>query len=164
MPDKGKQLAALAADLRLDLGQLRRGLQEMSRYRDQLSDDPDVPQRLAIAGMLHSIYNGIEVAFRRVARTFENDLDSASWHAHLLRRMACEVPGIRPQLITPEIGRTLDVLRRFRHMFRNIYFFELNWEEMQPAYKAVVRVWPELEACVQRFMDTIETEAREASE
>ena len=42
--------------------------------------------------------------------------------------MNLEIPGIRPKLIDGELYRLFDDFRAFRHKFRHLYSFELDWE------------------------------------
>jgi hypothetical protein len=84
--------------------------------------------RGAVGYILHSFYNGCENIFNSVARFFENDLGPQSWHKDLLKRMNLEIPGIRPRLIDDDLFRLLDDFRAFRHKFRHLYSFELDWE------------------------------------
>ncbi len=39
---------------------------------------------------------------------------------------ADRLPGLRPAVITAELQEPLDELRRFRHLFRNLYKSELK--------------------------------------
>lgn len=84
--------------------------------------------RGAIGYLLHNFYNGCENIFRAIAAFFENDLGAGTWHADLLRRMRLEIPGYRPAVIDEDLYRLLDDFRGFRHVFRNCYSFELDWE------------------------------------
>lgn len=84
--------------------------------------------RGAIGYLLHNFYNGCENIFRSIAAYFENDLGPGTWHADLLRRMRLEIPGHRPAVIDDELYRLLEDFRGFRHVFRNCYSFELDWE------------------------------------
>jgi hypothetical protein len=84
--------------------------------------------RGAVGYMLHSFYNGCENIFNSIARFFENDLGPQSWHKDLLKRMNLDIPGIRPKLIDDELYRLFDDFRAFRHKFRHLYSFQLDWE------------------------------------
>jgi hypothetical protein len=55
--------------------------------------------------------------FTLIAETMEGELPRGeNWHELLLRQMMKNIPGIRPAVISPETGRLLDELRRFRHV------------------------------------------------
>jgi hypothetical protein len=76
---------------------------------------------------LHGLYNAFEAYFLRVAKFFENNVDDQSWHRDLLDRTSIEIPGVRPALIGDRgLSERIDELRRFRHLFRNLYKTRLN--------------------------------------
>jgi hypothetical protein len=82
-------------------------------------DDLDL---MMMGSCLHGLYNSFEAYFLRVAKFFENNVDQHAWHRDLLDRMTLELPGIRPALISePAVAERIDELRRFRHVFRNLY-------------------------------------------
>jgi hypothetical protein len=76
---------------------------------------------IALAYVIHNVYTAFEAYFLRVAKFFENSLSPESWHRELLNRMTLDIRGIRPALLSHEDVETLDELRRFRHLFRNLY-------------------------------------------
>jgi hypothetical protein len=83
------------------------------------SDELDL---MVVGTCLHGLYNAMEAYFFRVAKFFENNIDQQSWHRDLLDRMTLDIPGIRPALVKdPAIVEHIDELRRFRHLFRNLY-------------------------------------------
>jgi hypothetical protein len=49
------------------------------------------------------------------------------WHIQLLRRMSTDIPDVRPPVISQDLERDLSEYLRFRHLFRNIYGFDLRW-------------------------------------
>ena len=51
----------------------------------------------------------------------ENDLGHDEWHKTLVDRMTLDIEGVRPALVDLEFARKIDELRRFRHLFRNLY-------------------------------------------
>jgi len=86
----------------------------------------------SLAFRLHNLYCAFEDLFKIVAETFENQIDEKSrYHAELLKRMAIEIEGIRPALLSPETVRLLDNLRSFRHFFRWAYASELDERKLR---------------------------------
>jgi len=82
---------------------------------------------LAMGSALHTLYNAFEGYFLRIAKYFENNVDKLAWHRDLLDRMTLEIPGIRPALISSRsFVERVDELRRFRHLFRNLYKSRLH--------------------------------------
>ena len=121
----------LKADILKELDNIKFLEAEFSKIENMLQLPADqVPyyDRGAIGYILHSFYNGCENIFSSIARFFENDLGPQSWHRDLLKRMNLEISGIRPKLIDEELYRLFDDFRAFRHRFRHLYSFELDWE------------------------------------
>ena len=102
-------------------------LVDRTRQRLDLSGNNDELDLMVLGACLHGLYNAIEAYFLRIAKFFENSIDEAAWHRDLLDRMRLEVPGIRPALITDDnLAERIDELRRFRHLFRNLYKTRLH--------------------------------------
>jgi len=102
-------------------------LRERAESRAAGSGWSDEMDLLALGCTLHNLYNAYEGYFLRVAKFFENNVDKKSWHRDLLDRMALEIPGVRPALIADRDAlERLDELRRFRHVFRNLYKTRLH--------------------------------------
>jgi len=121
----------LRADIEDELARLAQLEQVFASVRDKLDLAPEqvaAYDRGAIGYLLHNFYNGCENIFRRIAAFFENDIGSDTWRADLLRRMRLEVQGYRPAVIDEQLYRLLEDFRGFRHLFRNAYSFELDWE------------------------------------
>jgi hypothetical protein len=124
-------IALLRADIDDELAELEQLAQVVATVRDKLdlqSTEISVYDRGAIGYLLHNFYNGCENMFRRIAAFFENDIGTDTWHADLLRRMRLNIEGYRPAVIDDELYRLLQDFRGFRHVFRNAYSFELDWE------------------------------------
>jgi hypothetical protein len=81
---------------------------------------------------LHDCYSGFERLFEQIASTVDQSVPSTrDWHRDLLQQMTVEVPGVRPQGISAETATVLDEYRRFRHVVRNVYAFELDPERIE---------------------------------
>ncbi len=74
----------------------------------------------ALGYTLHKLYNA-----------FESLLETSEWHKDLLDRMGLEVEGVRPALLDRAHRDQLHELRRFRHVFRNIYDTNLDPERVE---------------------------------
>ncbi len=124
-------VALLRADIEDELVKLEALAEIFDTIREKLDLPPSevsVYDRGAIGYLLHNFYSGCENMFRRIASFFENDVGTDSWHADLLRRMKLDIEGYRPAVIDDELYRLLQDFRGFRHVFRNAYSFELDWE------------------------------------
>jgi len=106
---------------------------------------------LAVGAVLYSIYNAFEAYFLRVAKFFENNVDQLSWHRDLLDRMTLDIPGVRPALISDKgLAERIDELRRFRHVFRNLYKTRLTGPKLRIVNEAA-------KGCYEDFLPLHET-------
>ncbi|KYH33106.1 hypothetical protein [Neomoorella mulderi] len=53
------------------------------------------------------------------------------WHRQLLVQMTLDLPELRPHVIRKETAALLDEYRGFRHVFRNVYGFNLAAERLE---------------------------------
>ncbi|MFP4384151.1 MAG: hypothetical protein ACLFST_14460 [Spirochaetia bacterium] len=83
------------------------------------------------ASLLHDFYTGMERIFSRIASELNGGLpNTPDWHRDLLVDMSLELDDIRPPVISRDLGKKLVPYLRFRHLFRNLYSFELEWNRM----------------------------------
>ncbi len=86
----------------------------------------------SLAFRLHNLYCAFEDLFKIVADAFENQIEEKTrYHAELLKRMAMEIEGVRPALLSSETVRLLDNLRSFRHFFRWAYTSDLDTRKLR---------------------------------
>lgn len=93
-----------------------------------------------IAYHLHSLYGSYEQLFEVVAHFFENQIGGDRYHANLLRRMATEIEGIRPALISEPIRNLLHELQGFYHFFRHAYGEELDVEKIERVLQIAIQL------------------------
>jgi hypothetical protein len=135
-------LELLKADILDELEKIQRLEREFSFVEDKLGkSDKEIRfyDRGAIGYYLHNFYNGCENIFRCIARFFENDVGPQTWHSDLLKRMKLNVPGYRPAVIDDDLYLLLDDFRGFRHKFRHVYGFEIDWERLRLVAKKFLR-------------------------
>ena len=152
------RFAALKTDIDRELRNLERLTQEMDIILTEVTEG--LVTRVRAAGsVLHDFYTGVEKIFRRIAVRIDQDLPTEEdWHIQLLQRMAVQVEGIRPQVIDENLESNLEEYLRFRHLFRNIYGFELKWERCQPLVKRLHETFGELNEQISdfgNFLDSI---------
>ena len=96
----------------------------------------------ALALNLHGFYSGLERLFELVARHVDVMLpEGDQWHYKLLKQMMEDKEGIRPAVISHEIFYLLDEYRRFRHLVRNVYTFNLDPEKMEKLVSNLPDLW-----------------------
>ncbi len=155
--------AALRADLDRELHNLERLISEMSQLLHVLPPTPTFVEIRTAGSILHDYYTGVERMRQRVALEVDGSLPQGSdWHVQLLKRMAAPLPGFRPQVFDESLAAQLEEYLRFRHVFRNIYGFELRWELCQPLVAYLSALHTSVGTAVrefQGFLSTIESES-----
>lgn len=99
---------------------------------DELRDrDPNPIELRAVAATLHTVYTGIELILKTVHREVQaRPLDPDGWHADLLF-WASEPSDQAGPIIEDDLLVELRGLMGFRHVFRNVYGHQLEWDEMR---------------------------------
>lgn len=67
--------------------------------------------------------------------------------------MAQEIANIRPAVISTPKASSLDELRRFRHLVRNVYAFTLVPDNMKTLISDLPELWPQVQAELLDFAD-----------
>lgn len=119
--------------------------------------EPTTVELMACAGFLHNVYNGIENCLLRVAHAVDESVPTGSEsHRLLLDQMSAPLDAIRPAVIDEALLRRIDEYRRFRHAFRHMYFFDLDWERVRPLVEDSDAIAQAFEAALDTMLDTIE--------
>jgi hypothetical protein len=70
--------------------------------------------------------------------------------------MAEDIPDIRPAVISTSLVQILDEFRRFRHLVRNVYTFNLDPQRMRPLMEQLPSLWQALRTELLAFADFLE--------
>ncbi|MCR4418606.1 MAG: hypothetical protein QHH27_01555 [Clostridia bacterium] len=109
-----------------------------------------------VGSILHDYYVAVENIFKVVATRLDKSiLAGEQWHRELLEQMTLEVQGVRPALLSPEAAAGLDRLRAFRHVFRNVYGFNLSPEKIKELLLELPRTSALLKRDLSRFAGRI---------
>ena len=68
------------------------------------------------------------------------------WHRDLIQQMAQDIADVRPAVISPDGASPLDELRRFRHLVRNLYTFNLVPDKMRTLITNLPKLWLNIQA------------------
>ena len=117
--------------------------------------NPSREDRIVLAEILVNYYTAVETLFLRVSQAFENNLDTARWHADLLDKMTLHIEGVRPQLISDQTRDALRELMRFRHFKRYYLEFDYDWDKLQFLEKKFNQTRPLVRTEVTRFLDQL---------
>ena len=147
------KFGVLKADIDRELKNLERLTLELNTVLGTTSESTIVRSRAA-GSVIHDFYTGVEKIFRRIAVRVDQDLPTGQdWHVQLLQRMNVPLEGFRPQVITESLARNLEEYLRFRHLFRNIYGFELRWERCEPLASRLDKTLADLKEQIGHFED-----------
>ncbi|MGM0367510.1 MAG: hypothetical protein ACQEP2_02885 [Actinomycetota bacterium] len=87
--------------------------------------------RRAKGSILHDFYNACERIFEIIAREIDGGvIHGDKWHKSLLYQMTKSNFKERPQVISTKLAAELEEYLAFRHLFRNIYGFELEGDRL----------------------------------
>lgn len=153
----------LAERIRGEIPGLEQTVQRVFHAWSQVQETPDEQAYVdSVALNLHGFYTGLERLFELIARHVDRNLPvGETWHRDLLEQMAGEVPDVRPAVISRSNAHVLDELRRFRHLVRNVYTFNLVPEKIAPLIPSLSQLWPQVRAELLAFADFLEDLARE---
>lgn len=152
-----RELPALKAQVDAELGRLRQIVEEIESLRSQIEGrEPTRVEQVAAAAYLHNLYNAIENCFVRIAHGVDESVPTgADRHRLLLDQLGAEIPGLRPAVVDTALERRLDEYRRFRHAFRHMYFFDLDWPRVSPLLQGAATVASECDAALNQLFATL---------
>jgi hypothetical protein len=70
--------------------------------------------------------------------------------------MALDLPGLRTAVLTPTTFRQLVEFLRFRHLYRYVYGFELEWQRVRPLLMRALPSWAALRSDVVSFLSFLD--------
>jgi len=125
-------LILLEVRLRKELANLEKLVAELKSIGRMRELKVDSVRIRACASILHDFYSGIEKMFINIAREADRTVPTGDgWHRELLDQMTLDIPDIRPAVLDPELAARLQQYLSFRHRFRNLYGYELEWGKME---------------------------------
>jgi hypothetical protein len=138
----------LAAELRDEVAQVDK---VVGHLREALAkrglEAQDVVTVHGVGGLVHDFYTGIEKALARTAPALNGALPQGdAWHRELLHAMTLDLPGLRPAVFHAETERILVEYLKFRHLYRNMYGFSLDWSRVRTLAQGAVDAWPRVKA------------------
>ena len=149
--------SALKSAIAIELENLERLVTEMEDLMERFSDQPDFIQTRAAGSILHDFYSGIEDLFEKIAVNVDGELPKGdNWHNELLLQMGRSWEGLRGAVLSEDLLRKLKEFLRFRHLFRNIYGFELKWNRFEELSRSLSRTLSELKADLDAFQGKLD--------
>jgi hypothetical protein len=132
-----------------------KNLEKLKEEKDTLRIEKAHPRILG--SILHDFYTGMERIFSRIAEEMEGGLPKGkNWHRELLNDMSIELNNIRPNVITSDLKNSLEEYLEFRHLFRNVYGFELKKERLKVLIDNFDNVFLSFKDSIKGFMKFLE--------
>jgi len=150
-----RQLLAIAADLELELGQMKRLEHDILAVQQEIQRDPERAKLFyeVQALKLHNFYTACERIFSLIVSEFNGAKpEGFDWHKRLLQRMTIAQEERLP-VISVETARQLNDFLGFRHVVRNVYAFDLDTERVARLVATYPAVWHQFEQEIQGFID-----------
>lgn len=149
---KPNSFSPLISEIKTERESLKDLVGEIEETLIEIEDDPTRLELRAVGSILHDFYTGTEKIFRLIAIEVDGNLPSGeNWHKRLLDRMAVEVENLRPPVIDKDLKERLAEYLRFRHLFRHIYGFELNWKKCRPLAEQLTKIYEDLQVDLDEF-------------
>jgi len=151
------ELPVLRAQLSVERARLRRVVAQIDGLlRDAHSRTPSLVEQTAAAAFLHNFYNAIENCLVRVAHGIDEAVPTGhGWHRLLVDQMSAPIEGIRPAVLDGQLAAETDEYRRFRHAFRHMYFFDLDWSRVRPLLEGAAQLAGKLERALDGLLVTL---------
>ena len=135
------------------ISEIEKELQNLNDLRvelERIKPEKEIVFKRSKGSILHDFYNCCERIFKRIAIEMNGGYeDTEKWHKSLLYRMTIPIEGLRPRVLSDELAADLDEFLAFRHLFRNIYGFELKGDRIDTLTE-------KFEGVVDRFRKEIE--------
>lgn len=144
----------LEADIQIELDNLSRLTKESEEIFQGLKKYPTTIELRAMGSILHDFYCGLERIFERIAIDLDGEIPKGEdWHTRILARMKTPIKEVRPPAISQELHSQLKDYLRFRHIFRNVYGFELKWDKLHGLVESLTEVHRKFEKEILLFFD-----------
>lgn len=151
------ELRVLRAQLHAERTRLREVAAELAALSSTLSGRaPSVVELMAAGGFLHNLYNGLENCMSRLAHGVDESVPTGNdSHRLLVDQMSEPIPSLRPALLDRELVARVDEYRRFRHAFRHMYYFDLDWARLLPLVSGAPALLDAFEAALDELLSRL---------
>lgn len=111
------------------------------------SREPDFVETVAIGGILHSFYNGIENIFVLIAKSLGFDFKSSSqWHRNLVDFMFNQ-----PNFLNADWRLQMTEYMGFRHFFRHTYGYTIKWDKCSHLFFDMTDFWTKIKMSLNNY-------------
>jgi len=154
--------------LRSMISEIMKELDSLSALKNEMNEIKTETSRIfkrSMGSILHDFYNCCERIFKRIALDINGGFeDSEKWHKALLFKMTIPIQNIRPAVLSEELAAELDEYLSFRHVFRNIYGFELKGKRILNLAKKFDKIAERFIKEMKAFLAYLDAEMKKDSE
>ena len=147
----------LRNEINIELTSLDIIVREIVSLRNDLgSGEPTIREKTAAAGFLAQFYNGVENILKRIG-VFQGrlPLESGSWLLELFKQFSPSTSEPFPSLFDDQLTKDLVPYRKFRHIARHGYTFELEWDRMREGVENVEVVFSRFKRLLFDYLKTM---------
>jgi hypothetical protein len=114
--------------------------------------DAEIKKRV-FASILSDFYMAVERIFKLIVKEIDLEFpEGEEWHKKILRQVTVSLPDLRPPVIEKKLFHRLEEYLKFRHLVRNIYGFQLNYERFEHLVREMNEVAASLHDQISMFL------------
>jgi len=152
-----ERIIILKSEIERDLQRLNKLFKKFSDSYKEYEKNLEYAKLIESAFYINQIYTGFEKIFKNIAKTFENTVEEDYWHKSLLERMALEIKGIRPALLSKNAFECLDELRAFRHFFRHAYDVNIDRDKFKIVAEKAFKIKKSYKREINKFLTFLDS-------
>jgi hypothetical protein len=129
----------------------------IKQYKEliEITKEPNLIEITALAGVLHSFYNGIESILKFVYKNQSKELPSGdNWHKQLIDQLF-DLKENEKLIFPLSLKDTIDNYRNFRHFYRHSYTFHLEWKEMDYLVTGLLSNWKTIKTYLKKYLNEL---------
>ena len=144
-----KKHEELISDIKHEIENLKKLITELK----DVNDDNSISTRRIMGSILHDSYSCCERIFRLIVGEINGVIPLGfEWHRQLLNKVIHGIENKRPPVISERMASELEEYLEFRHVFRNIYGFELLGDRVLRLKKRHAVVFNEFIMEIRKFL------------
>jgi len=143
-----------------EVAELDKIVEKNEQFLQQIQLEEARPYQEAIVSALalniHSFYTGAERIFELISTKIDYRMPTGyDWHRQLLDQMSVSIPEVREAVISEETKQCLEEFRRFRHVVRSIYAYQLETSRVMELARFVLTCNQHFTSEVRQFCRSI---------
>jgi hypothetical protein len=129
----------------------------IKQYKElvEITGEPNLIEITALAGVLHSFYNGIESILIFIYKNQGKELPTGdNWHKQLIEELF-DLKENEKLIFPLSLKDTINSYLNFRHFYRHSYTFHLEWKEMNHLVTELSNNWKAIKKYLKKFLNEL---------